>query len=693
MGNRNYSGSGLESSLRHFSHTPKKWQERVSFFTPSKSNNFIMKNQLIKIVLSVLLLFLPNFCFSQYLELGVLSSCEAYTGSGAVTNSGTFTGDAGTYAGILTGFVPPNFTGDTHNSDAMTTQARTDLFKAYIHLSNLFVTYPGAHTPAFGGGEIITPGVYSIAGAGSIAGNVTLDGGGNTNAIFIIKFGGALTIGAGSTVFLSNGTRACNVLWIAQGAISLAAKSIIKGTLLSYPGAISLGGKCNLEGRMFTSAGAITIGDGSVVIAPAGPITVPVDCSNSCAPAPAVDVLGSAANFALFTGTGAVANSGTSGIIGDIGTNAGDISGFDTSEQIGSVYSANAITAQAILDLDKAYNQLMLLPNTVISHTPAFGTGETLTAGVYYINGAGSLGGTITLDGKNNNDAIFIFKFAGAFAVAAQSKVILTNGVRRCNVFWIGGAGVTTGAVSIGAASHIKGIFISHGGACTSGAGTNVEGRMLSTAGAIGFSTGAAYNSPVCVVSRTPLPVELLSFTAVVKGVHVQLNWATATEMNNDYFNVERSTDAINFTSISKISGAGNSTQILNYSLVDNAPLKGKSYYRLKQTDYNKKTRYSHVSAISCNNTDNFISNIYPNPNDGHGFNFEINKNNNEEVLMILYDALGKEIYSKIIITNKNSKDVHNIIPPQKLNPGIYLLTAISGNEIYTKRLMVSHSR
>ncbi|WP_051554818.1 ice-binding family protein [Maribacter antarcticus] len=227
-------------------------------------------------------------------------------------------------------------------------------------------------------------------------------------------------------------------------------------------------------------------------------------CSNDCAPVDALDILGSLKDFAFFTSIGAVSNTSTSSIVGDIGTNNGAISGFGTSTHTsndgtpGTLFTEDAVTAQAVIDVDNAYNSLMALPNTETAHTPAFGSGETLNSGVYSIAAAGSLAGAITLDGQNNPDAIFVFKFAGAFTVAAQSKVILTNGTKRCNVFWLGGAGVTTGAISIGADAKLKGTFLSHGGACTSGANTSIEGKMLSTGGAIGFSTGVIYNDTLC---------------------------------------------------------------------------------------------------------------------------------------------------------------------------------------------------
>ena len=444
-------------------------------------------------LLTVILLLLSTMCFSQTLDFGVLSSFEAYTGSGAITNSGTFTGDVGTNDGAITGFSPPDFTGTSHNNNAITTQARIDMLRVFIHLNDIFVTHADIHPAAFGGGETITSGVYSISGAGSIEGTLTLDGGGDPNAVFIIKFLGEFTVGAGSTIFLTNGARSGNVFWIAEGAISVGASSTIKGTLFSHPGSVSIGANCNIEGRLFASEGAIAIGNESVAVIPVSPTTIPITCSGFPIPSPTLDVLGSLENYTLFTSNGAVVNTASSGIIGDIGTNLGAISGFAASAHVGSFYPPGYEAAQAALDLDYAYSQLIALPNTVVGHALAFGVGETLNAGVYYIGGAGSLAGTITLDGQNNPDAIFIFKFNGAFSTSAKSKVVLTNGASACNVFWI-----AEGAVSLGASTYMKGTVIAHGGACSSGSGGFIEGRMLSTAGAIGFSRSIIYTDALC---------------------------------------------------------------------------------------------------------------------------------------------------------------------------------------------------
>tara|TARA_R110000787_G_scaffold129264_5_gene241106 strand:+ start:834 stop:5417 length:4584 start_codon:yes stop_codon:yes gene_type:complete len=425
--------------------------------------------------------------FKETLDLRSLSSFEAFTGTGAVTNSGNFTGNVGTNAGALTGFTGPNFNGNVHLNDALTAQAIIDLMKVYIHLNNILVTHPGTHASAFGSGETLTPGVYDIGSAGSLAGNLTLDGLGDPNAVFIMKFKGAFTAGVGSNIVLTHGADAANVFWVAQGAISVGANSAIKGTLFAHPGAITLGVNSTIEGRLISSVGAITVGVDGTAMMP-GAMNIPINPMVSYTPATTVDVLGSIENFSLFTSNGAVANASTSGIFGDVGADVGAISGFATSGHIGSFYNTDAVTAQAKIDLNNAYTQLMLIPTTESSHTPAFGSGETLQPGVYATAGAGSLAGTITLDGQNNSDAIFIFKFNGVFAAGALSKVIMSNGTRRCNVFWI-----SEGAASIGSFSTLKGTIIAHNGAATMGAGGNLEGRLLSTGGAIGFSTGVVY--------------------------------------------------------------------------------------------------------------------------------------------------------------------------------------------------------
>ena len=94
------------------------------------------------------------------------------------------------------------------------------------------------------------------------------------------------------------------------------------------------------------------------------------------------------------------------------------------------------------------------------------------------------------------------------------------------------------------------------------------------------------------------LPIELLSFDAKKYQNNVKVNWKTASEINNDYFTVERSSDGENFDSVSEVDGAGNSTHTISYFLIDTDYKNGINYYRLKQTDYNGSETFSQIVAV-----------------------------------------------------------------------------------------------
>ena len=112
--------------------------------------------------------------------------------------------------------------------------------------------------------------------------------------------------------------------------------------------------------------------------------------------------------------------------------------------------------------------------------------------------------------------------------------------------------------------------------------------------------------------STGPLPIELLFFKALVANENqVLCKWSTATEINNDYFTVEKTQDGINYEFVTNVTGAGNSNTTLNYSIIDPSPYLGISYYRLKQIDFNGQYTYSQLEPINLNTIE--IINIYPN--------------------------------------------------------------------------------
>jgi hypothetical protein len=190
--------------------------------------------------------------------------------------------------------------------------------------------------------------------------------------------------------------------------------------------------------------------------------------------------LGSVSRFTLFTSIGAVSNTGITTVKGDVGTHAGDITGFEPPSTInGTTQNANAVTLQAATDVNALYNTLYSTPATNSVHLPVFGNGEILPAGVYAISQAASVAGNLTLDAQGDPDKIFIFRSAGALTTGAGTTVTLINGAAAANIFW-----VADGAIVIGAATSMKGILVANGNISLGAAGT-LTGNMYSTGGAV----------------------------------------------------------------------------------------------------------------------------------------------------------------------------------------------------------------
>ena len=115
------------------------------------------------------------------------------------------------------------------------------------------------------------------------------------------------------------------------------------------------------------------------------------------------------------------------------------------------------------------------------------------------------------------------------------------------------------------------------------------------------------------VVTTGPLPVTLVRFEARATGRTVELTWATASEKNSAYFDVERSADGRTFAPIGRVTAAGTTTQYHEYALTDLRPLAGRGYYRLRQVDHDGQTTYSDIRTVRFDGAPTLAS-VYPNP-------------------------------------------------------------------------------
>lgn len=185
-------------------------------------------------------------------------------------------------------------------------------------------------------------------------------------------------------------------------------------------------------------------------------------------------------------------------------------------------------------------------------------------------------------------------------------------------------------------------------------------------------STQISVNSTVYITlgsisPGTPLPIELIDFTANVGELNlVELAWQTASEINNDYFTIERSLNARNWEEVDRIDGAGNSNKVLSYTYTDDSPYSGTSYYRLKQTDFDGQYSYSPIRAVKIDSEGDVNIEIYPNPT-------------NDKIYVVgnlsglkLYNVYGRDVTALTSISYENNSKITIDLTP--LKAGLYYL-------------------
>ncbi len=193
-------------------------------------------------------------------------------------------------------------------------------------------------------------------------------------------------------------------------------------------------------------------------------------------------------------------------------------------------------------------------------------------------------------------------------------------------------------------------------------------------------------------LGNVPLPIELLSFTAEIDNTSVKLIWKTLTEINNDYFTIERSVNGISFDVLGTVPGNGNTTTIMEYDFYDDAPIEGTSYYRLKQTDFDGKYEYFKLVAVNYNISDDGICtlNVYPNPCVGNcTINLADCPLGESDVNVELYDAFGKRITNRISPKSKDQDISFHLNSSNNLSPGVYIVKANTNGKAQSQKVII----
>jgi len=207
------------------------------------------------------------------------------------------------------------------------------------------------------------------------------------------------------------------------------------------------------------------------------------------------------------------------------------------------------------------------------------------------------------------------------------------------------------------------------------GTGTAAPSGSITSGPFTTFSTMTIANA---LGGNNILPIELTRFDATVVNKKTRLAWTTATEIDNDFFVIERSSNGIDFEDIGTIDGAGNSFSELNYVFVDERPLTGRNYYRLRQVDFNQA--FSHSRIVSVDQTGQIREIIaYPNPVAGTTFTVSLTGFvPNERTLLRLSDLTGRVITRSEIQTDAAGTADVEIERPA--SPGLYLIS-VQGSE------------
>ena len=254
------------------------------------------------------------------------------------------------------------------------------------------------------------------------------------------------------------------------------------------------------------------------------------------------------------------------------------------------------------------------------------------------------------------------------------------------------GGDCTDGAAHAGGGGGGQGVVIYSSAQPTTNVTTQANNGAAgqdNSGGAISAGNGSGTNgSGIITASSGPLPVELVNFKGEALENSVLLQWHTASENNNDYFTLEKSTNGVDFKYVAKMKGAGTTHSANEYETVDHQPFQGLSYYRLKQTDFDGKYDYSPLINVLYSNNLDFS--FFPNPvKNGEAISFVVTENFGIKLLNVtILDVTGNTVYSETIVNDSQSRKEFTL-NTLNISAGVYLLKVQNGTSSQIKKLLV----
>lgn len=415
------------------------------------------------------------------------------------------------------------------------------------------------------------------------------------------------------------------------------------------------------------------------------------------------------------TGSATISSPGNDGIeIGDDFSNSGIII-INTPGQSG----LNVQTGAAGSTIENnSTGSITVLGSGAVGYGISLGTGTALTNdgtiilttnSVNITNGSGDLTNNGTFKGKGNIDGNDFFSGSGSTIAPGTSPGILTftnsSSMNLSNnvIFDFEINGKTTPGVDYdqivvsGPSVNITNGTLNLSGTYTPAPGDiftlfNVSGgNVIGTFNGLPEGSEIIFNGKSLTISyvggnirlsaQAPLPVELISFNAQAMEREVKLSWSTASEINNDYFTLERSTDGRTFETIATILGHGTTTEISNYIHMDKNPVSGLNYYRLKQTDFDGKFSYSDVKSVDFRSGETVK--VYPTVVSGV-VTVEAENGFDGDLTIDIRDLTGKA-YKTIFISSGSNKLEASL---NDLTPGIYFVVVTTSTTTVTQKII-----
>lgn len=199
----------------------------------------------------------------------------------------------------------------------------------------------------------------------------------------------------------------------------------------------------------------------------------------------------------------------------------------------------------------------------------------------------------------------------------------------------------------------------------------------------VGNNDGLAIDDFSLIPNPSTQPVNLKSFNYQKTGSSVQLKWQTVSELNNDRFELSRSSDGSKFDLLTSVSGKGTSNEVNNYNYTDFNPLSGTSYYQLKQFDKNGDAKTYPLLPVSTTEAEELTLGI--SKAGASSANLKIYAPTKSSGVLSLYDLGGKQLLSKQLNLSKGHNDLSLELPT--INGGVYIFKLSANGAVATKKV------